>query len=186
MNTMNNENTPNAMRPAEGRPLNQSFYVGGRNIFAGEYPGDKYEANAKDKIRQMTEFGVRHYIDLTEEGELKPYAHLLPSDATYTRFPIRDVSVPRSIDEVKTLIGHIDELSARNDGYVYIHCWGGVGRTGTIVACYLAQHMEYPTLEKVLSQLRTRFSEMPKSAYRRTPETSEQDQFVQEYIQSIS
>lgn len=183
---MNNENTPNTMRPTEGRPLNLSFYVGGQNIFAGEYPGDKYEAKAEDKIRQMTEFGVRHFIDLTEEGELKPYAHLLPSDATYTRFPIRDVNVPRSIDDVKTLIGHIDELSACNDGYVYIHCWGGVGRTGTIVACYLAQHMEHPTLEKVLSQLRTRFSEMPKSAYRRTPETSEQDQFVQKYIQSIS
>ena len=166
-------------------PLKQSFYVG-ENIFAGEYPGAIDEAVAKAKIWQMTQFGVHHYIDLTEEGELCPYAHLLPSDTSYTRFPIRDVSVPNSIEEVKNLIEHINELSARNDGYVYIHCWGGVGRTGTIVACYLAQHMEYPTLEKVLSQLRTRFTEMPKSAYRRTPETSEQDQFVQKYIQSIS
>lgn len=185
MDTMNNENTPNAMRPTVGSPLPQSYYVGGGNIFAGEYPGDKYETKAEDKIRQMTQFGVRHYIDLTEEGELKLYAHLLPPDATYTRFPIRDVSAPRSVDEVKTLIGHINELSARNDGYVYIHCWGGVGRTGTIVACYLAQQMEHPTLEKALALLRAHFAEMPKSAYRRTPETYDQDQFVQKYILSI-
>lgn len=38
----------------------------------------------------MLHFGVRHFVDLTEEGELKPYSHLLPKDATYMRFPIRD------------------------------------------------------------------------------------------------
>ena len=178
---MKNPDKPNS----PNGPLKQSFYVG-ENIYAGEYPGAKDEADAKAKIRQMTQFGVRHYIDLTEERELRPYAHLLPSDTTYTRFPIRDVSVPKSIDEVKTLIEHINELSARNDGYVYIHCWGGVGRTGTIVACYLAQHMEHPTLENALLQLRTLFAEMPKSAYRHTPETKPQVQFVQEFIQPIT
>lgn len=173
------------LRPTVGSPLRQSYYVCGENIFAGEYPGDKYEAKAAEKIRQMTQFGVRHYIDLTEEGELMPYAHLLPAGTTYTRFPIRDVKVPRSINEVKLLMELINELSERNDGYVYIHCWGGVGRTGTIVACYLARLMEHPTLEKALDHLRTLFSEMPKSAYRHTPETIEQVQFVQKYIQSI-
>ena len=177
---MKNPNKANS----QNHPLKQSFYVG-ENVYAGEYPGAIDEPVAKAKIRQMTQFGVRHYIDLTEEGELRPYAHLLPSDTTYTRFPVPDVSVPKSIDEVKTLIEHINELSERNDGYVYIHCWGGVGRTGTIVACYLAQHMEHPSLENTLLQLRTLFAEMPKSAYRRTPETKEQVQFVQEFIQSL-
>ena len=23
---------------------------------------------------------------------------------------------------------------------VYVHCWGGVGRTGTVVGCYLVRH----------------------------------------------
>jgi protein-tyrosine phosphatase len=182
---MNNENNHHALRLDLGRPLFQSYRVCGENIFAGEYPGDKNEEDAEDKIRQMTEFGVRHYIDLTEEGELKPYAHLLPADATYTRFPIRDVSVPKSIDEVKNLVEHIRELSERNDGHVYIHCWGGVGRTGTIVACYLAHLMEHPTSEKALARLRSRFIEMPKSSYRLTPETRAQEQFVKDYIQSI-
>ena len=170
---MNNENNHHALRLDLGRPLFQSYRVCGENIFAGEYPGDKNEEYAEDKIKQMTEFGVRHYIDLTEEGELKPYAHLLPADATYTRFPIRDVSVPKS------------ELSERNDGHVYIHCWGGVGRTGTIVACYLAHLMEHPSSEKALARLRSRFIEMPKSSYRLTPETRAQEQFVKDYIQSI-
>ena len=167
------------------RPLNQSYFTGISHVYAGEYPGDKYGEKAESKIRQIHHFGVRHFIDLTEEGELNPYAHLLPSDSTHTRFPIRDVSVPDSLDEVYRLIGEIIELSKRDDGYVYIHCWGGVGRTGTIVGCLLAEDMESPTFDAVMKRLRCQFSEMPKSAHRITPETKEQETFIKQYIESI-
>lgn len=40
----------------------------------------------------------------------------------------------------------------------------GVGRTGTIVACYLAEQMENPTADSALAKLRSLFSAMPKSA----------------------
>ena len=163
------------------RPLFQSYYLGERNIYAGEYPGDKYGEKAEAKIRQMTHFGVRHYIDLTEEGELIPYAHLFPKDATYTRFPIRDCGIPSSLDAVEGLLNHIRELSKRDDGYVYIHCWGGVGRTGTIVACYLAKE----SFETTMKNLRFCFSEMPKSAHRVTPDTKEQENFIRKYVEKL-
>ena len=166
------------------RPLYQSYHVDS-NVFAGEYPGDKYGEKAETKIQQMVHFGVRHFVDLTEEGELNPYAQLVPDDCTYIRFPIRDVSVPKNVDEVERWIYGIQELSRRNDGYVYIHCWGGVGRTGTIVACYLAEQMENPTANNALEKLRSLFSAMPKSAHRRTPETKEQEAFIAKYVESI-
>ena len=122
------------------RPLNQSYEVSVNGIiYAGEYPGDKNDELAKQKIEQMYHFGIRHFIDLTEEGELHPYNHLLPSNTTYTRFPIVDCGAPKSIESVRRLLLRIEELK-KMDGYVYIHCWGGVGRTGTIVACYLSQN----------------------------------------------
>lgn len=68
------------------------------------------------------------------------------------------------------------------DGYVYIHCWGGVGRTGTIVACYLSQNWDEPDLNHTLEVLRRNFSQMPKSAYRETPETKEQTDFIGQFI----
>lgn len=163
------------------RPLHQSFHVDW-NIYAGEYPGDKYGKKAEEKIEQMTHFGVRHYIDLTEEGELRPYSQLLPKGTTYTRFPIRDCDVPSSIDDVEKLIRHIQKLSKRNDGYVYIHCWGGVGRTGTIVACYFAENNSF---EKAMQLLRKQFSEMPKSSHRTTPDTNEQINFFKKYKESM-
>lgn len=166
------------------RPLYQSYRVAG-NVFAGEYPGDKYGEKAETKIRQMVHFGVRHFVDLTEEGEMNPYAQLLPDDCTYTRFPIRDVSVPKSVEEAERCIYRIQELSRRNDGYVYIHCWGGVGRTGTIVACYLAEQMEEPTFEDVLGWLRDKFTIMPKSSHRITPETKEQEAFIAKYVEGV-
>ena len=177
------------------RPLYQSYYLNTRNIFAGEYPGDKYGEKADKKINQMVHFGVRHFIDLTEEGELRPYAYLLPKDCTYTRFPIRDVDVPDSVEGVSRLINHIQELSKRDDGYVYIHCWGGVGRTGTIVGCYLAEDINEISyikpssndelMEIVMIRLREAFSQMPKSSHRVTPETKEQEDFIKKYIVSM-
>ncbi|MBE6307403.1 MAG: hypothetical protein E7084_07095 [Bacteroidales bacterium] len=164
------------------RPLNQSYEVHGNGtIYAGEYPGDKDEEVAKCKIEQMHHFGIRHFIDLTEEGELCPYSHLLPSDTTYTRFPIRDCGAPKSIESVQRLLLRIEELK-KMDGYVYVHCRGGVGRTGTIVACYLAQKCKEPDLTHTLEALHEIFSEMPKSAHKETPETKEQIDFVEQFI----
>ena len=166
------------------RPLSQSYEVCSNGIiYAGEYPGDKNGEFAKHKIEQMYHFGIRHFIDLTEEGELHPYNHLLPNDTTYTRFPIVDCGVPKNIESVQRLLLRIEELK-KMDGYVYVHCWGGVGRTGTIVACYLSQNWEEPDLNHTLEVLRRNFSEMPKSAYRETPETKEQINFIEQFINS--
>ncbi len=167
------------------KPLSQSYEVTGDGIyFAGEYPGDKNGEKAEDKIRHMVHFGIRHFVDLTEEHELRPYQQYLPKGVTYTRFPIRDVSVPTSIEKVHQLLNKISELKKLDNGYVYLHCWGGVGRTGTIVACQKARIFENPTLEDVLTALRNGFSDMPKSAYRQTPETKEQIDFIKRFIDS--
>ena len=166
------------------KPLSQSYCVyGGGCLYAGEYPGDKNGQKAEEKIKHMLHFGVRHFVDLTEEGELKPYNHLLPKDATYARFPIKDCGAPESVGDVHRLLVHIRELQ-KMDGYTYLHCWGGVGRTGTIIACHFAQNMENPQLEKVLEILRRHFADMPKSACRRTPETQEQIDFIARFINS--
>lgn len=168
------------------RPLYQSYEVRANGIiYAGEYPGDKSDELARQKIEQMHHFGIRHFIDLTEEGELHPYSHLLPADTTYTRFPIADCGAPKSIESVQSLLLRIEELK-KMDGYVYVHCWGGVGRTGTIVACYLSQNWGEPDLNLVLDALRKNFSEMPKSAYKKTPETKEQIDFIKQFINTTT
>ena len=49
----------------------------------------------------MIHFGIRHFIDLTEEGELRYYSRFLPEDVTYWRFPIEKDSVPDSLESIR-------------------------------------------------------------------------------------
>jgi len=128
---------------------------------------------------------VRYFVDLTEEGELLSYKHLLPDNVTYNRCPIRDVSTPKSVEEAKRIVDYIIASSKHQHGDVYVHCWGGVGRTGTIIACVIAEETKYPQFETVMSELRQRFAQMPKSAHRQTPETKEQEQFIKQYIADV-
>ena len=161
------------------RPLRQSYYLHGK-LFAGEYPGDKDEETARRKINNMVHFGVRHFVDLTEEGELRPYSHLLPKGTTYLRFPIPDGGVPQSMESVSRLLDKIADFE-NMEGYTYIHCWGGVGRTGTIVGCLKARELRRHGSSKALTVLRNFFKKMPKSAYRKTPDTPVQEEFVRAY-----
>lgn len=165
------------------RPLHQAYYLNGY-LFAGEYPGDKDENVARQKIKHMVHFGVKHFVDLTEEGELKPYNHLLPKGTTYLRFPIPDCGVPKSIESVNRLLDQIANFE-KMDGYTYIHCWGGVGRTGTIVGCLKARDLQQRGSEyDALTVLRNFFRDMPKSTYRKTPETAEQEAFIKAFEHS--
>lgn len=47
------------------KPINHSFCVIPDKIYAGEYAGDLH--NPEQKIRRLEEFGITHFIDLTEE-----------------------------------------------------------------------------------------------------------------------
>lgn len=162
-------------------PCRESYLLMG-SVYAGEYPGAKEENASKLKVAQLYRFGVRHFVDLTEEGELCPYESLLPSDATHYRFPIKDVSVPTDVEAVHRLLHKIDEWE-KTGGYVYIHCWGGVGRTGTIAACYLLHKMALPDAAQALKMMRARFATMPKSKHKVSPETQAQVAFVHQFAE---
>lgn len=162
------------------KPILNSFKVTDR-LFAGEYPRDLDEVTSKAKMKQFERFGITHFIDLTEEGELRPYTHLLADNMHHLRFPIRDVSTPESTASVRTLIDQINTiLSTDPSAKVYIHCWGGVGRTGLIVGCLLADndHLNYP---QAMDKLRQLFQDCPKSSYREIPETHDQCEFIAQY-----
>ena len=163
------------------RPIDNSYRVTNQ-IYAGEYPRNKDEESSLVKIRQFESFGITHFIDLTEEGELEPYDKLLYNGTTYQRFPIRDVSVPKSMDEVRKLVKRIIKIVNNNpEAKVYIHCWGGVGRTGTIVGCLLSELYQL-SYKDTMKRLELLFSACPKSVYRETPENAEQRDFIDKFI----
>jgi hypothetical protein len=86
------------------KPDPNTYWVVPGKLLAGEYPGALDSEEARQRLRRFLAAGVRHFIDLTEVGELTPYAELLTEEAgfrtSYERFPIRDLSVP---DEPKAM-----------------------------------------------------------------------------------
>src|SRR3984893_10874701 len=129
------------------KPDPNAYWVVPGKLLAGEYPGAKDPEEARQRLRKFLAAGVRHFIDLTEVGELTPYAELLTEEAdprtSYERFPIHDGSVPEEPKKMAKIIAAIDRAIAEG-GITYVHCWGGIERTGLAVACWLQDRGRTP------------------------------------------
>src|SRR6202162_4857614 len=172
------------------RPNGNTYWVVPLKFLAGEYPGDKDPVKARMKIKQFLAAGVRHFVNLpTERDRMVPYDAILSEEArnsainvTYQRFPIRDNSVPRDSDHLSEILFAIDRR-IREGGVVYVHCWGGVGRTGLVVACWLQEHGRTP--DDSLAELSAKWSTVEKN-FRKSPETPEQVCWVKSWAQRRS
>jgi len=169
-------------------PFPRSYWVLPGKLLAGCYPGDTSTADAEEKLRGLLRCGVSHVVNLMESHEVdhqrKPFtaydsllrelAMPLGRNVVCTRHSIRDLSVPEVVAMGK-LLDSIDAALA-NGNVVYVHCWGGRGRTGTVIGCYLARH-GISTEGQTLAML-ARLTDHQRSSFRRIPETDEQRAFV--------
>jgi len=133
-------------------PFAGSWWVVPGQLLAGRYPGDPSEATAEAKLTGLLDAGIRTAICLQEEGEMGtdglpfvPYVGRLIQlaeargiAATCLRIPIRDGHVP----DAQTMESVLETIDASLDEErpVYVHCWGGHGRTGTVIGCWLVRH----------------------------------------------
>lgn len=118
-------------------------------LIAGRHPCAWGSEDAGDEVRVLLEQGVTLFLDLTQHGELEPYARHLPPRVRHVRMPIHDFSVPTPEALVATLDEIDNELAA--GGLAYVHCWAGCGRTGVVAGCWLVRHGTAPdeALERI-------------------------------------
>lgn len=122
---------------AQPGPLPGTYWVEPGRLLAGPYPAGWLGALTRRRLKELHAAGVTYFLDLTQPGELDSYAEELPDGAEHHRRPIRDMDVPTPSFMRATL----DQLeTALAEGHtVYVHCWGGIGRTGTVVGCWLVR-----------------------------------------------
>lgn len=163
-------------------PNSNTYWAVPGKLLAGEYPRNLDIESSLEKLQAYLDLGVSYFLDLTEEGELALYADLLPENTSegqpviHRRFAIRDKSVPDSAGTMREILDAIQ--AALHDGHtVYVHCWGGVGRTGTVIGCYLVEQGNQP--DDAIAQLDGLWQSVAKvDRHPHSPETSDQRQWI--------
>jgi protein tyrosine phosphatase len=133
-------------------PFNRSYWVVPGKLLAGGYPGSEDPIEEERNLNGLIQEGIRHVISLMEpedydhpDDPFPPYVDHLETisgtmkiSVTFDQISIKDFSVPTERQMVR-ILNQID-LCIKYNKPVYVHCWGGKGRTGTVVGCYLVRH----------------------------------------------
>lgn len=168
------------------RPIANSYWVMPGRFLAGEYPGAQTVETSRRRVGALVEAGINVFINLiAEEGDpaydwiLQEEAGRWGIDTYYYHFGIPDFGVPPP-EQMRSILDTLDAALAKGQN-VYLHCWGGVGRTGTTVGCYLVRHGR--SGNDALTQLAAWWRTVPKSAiFPRTPETESQAAYIRNWI----
>ena len=173
------------------RPLPNTYWVVPGRFLAGEYPGAITRGVAAGKLRTLLRAGIDHFFDLTEQREpLEPYdgiaaqeARRLGTQVVHERHPIRDMNVPRRPPQMAAILDAFDQ-ALENGRNIYVHCWGGVGRTGTTVGCWLVRHGM--TGDEALAQIAEWWQGMEEQKryfHPRSPQTHVQRAYVRHWTE---
>ena len=166
------------------KPIIESYWVVPDRFLAGGYPasmrGD--EPLPRQHFTAFLNAGFDTFFDLTRAGELPPYLPVLLEQADhygitiyYQRANIQDKGLP-SHDQMAALLDALDAALAAGHK-VYLHCWGGIGRTGTTVGCWLVRHGL--TGEQALIRLNELYQTAEQSSFfSHSPETDAQAKFI--------
>ena len=170
----------------EHNGLIHGWWVIPGQLLAGEYPGAKEPQKAAEKIRTLLDAGIDSFVDLTHPDDrpfMESYVETLCEEADragarephYQRFPIPDTDVisHEGYDEILDYIQ--SELDAGR--IVYVHCWGGKGRTSTVIGCRLIDGgLDYDGAMARIRELRAG----TKKSHHRVPDPQEQDDVLRD------
>lgn len=141
--------------------LVHGYWVIPGGLLATEYPGARNHDKALQKLEALLDAGITSFVDLTERDEttwggspMLPYDGLLGPEITYRRFPIPDTKTITDAGYDR-ILGHI-RAELDTGKVVLVHCWGGKGRTGTIVGAWLIENngLGYSAVIERMQELR--------------------------------
>jgi protein-tyrosine phosphatase len=157
-----------------------SYFIENKAIF-GSFP-------SQDEINTLEQLGVRVFVDVTIPTEYK----VVPYTTNYTviSYPIQDNSIPKDCVEFCSFIYNI-YIKLKNlgpDEKLYLHCKGGHGRSGVVVAMLLALYHNIPAdaaLNMTWKYHQNR--KVMKDKWRKigSPQTPEQINFVRKMFEPI-
>ena len=162
--------------------MNKSSYFIPNKALFGSYP-------SQESVDELEANGVCLFVNLTEHTEnLETYK--FSSSSQMISFPIPDRKIPTNVLQFSLLIMKIVmHLIKFNDNQkIYVHCKGGHGRAGIVVAsilCYYYRIEPSKALE-LTTQYHSQRKEM-RAKWRTigSPQTAKQKQFVNKLFEPL-
>ncbi len=158
-----------------------SYFIKNRAMF-GSFPTQK-------AVNELEQEGVKFFINLTHDNErnITPYT----TNYEYITFPITDRRVPYDWRAFARFLIRVSDiiLGLKHGELVYVHCKGGHGRSGVVVACLLC-HMFGMTPEQSLEQTTKYHSKrsVMRDKWRKigSPQTYKQKNFVHKFFDPLN
>jgi hypothetical protein len=125
-------------------PIVGSYWASDGKLLAGPLPTADEREHLREQIRGLLSVGIRTVIDLRTPAEppgIRPLLEKLAAEdqaIAWVGIPILNGDAP-SPSLLELTLDIIDASLARERA-VYVHCAGGRGRTGTVVACWWIRH----------------------------------------------
>ena len=156
------------------RPHGNTYWLWAGHVLAGEHPAKEGEEQLSEKLQLFALAGITHFIDLTSPADpVKTYQPL--GGAVRINHPITDFGVPSPL-QMQGILQSIQSALSQG-GKVYVHCKGGIGRTGTVAATWLTE--QGLDDKQALALLLQKWQAMDKRFEEpHTPETQAQREFV--------
>ncbi len=163
--------------------LKNTYIVIEDKLFAGSNPVSINRIRTKKNLLELYKNDIEVFINLTErsffeklclinyEKEITEFYNSLNKKVEIYRFGIKDFMIPEKEYMIK-ILNKIDECLKENKK-IYIHCIGGVGRTGTVIGCFLVRK-GIVTNSEALFYLKN----LRKNLTKESPETSKQKQMI--------
>lgn len=169
----------------ETAPTDRSYWVVPGLLLAGAYPGRVDPVESDGRLERLVGEGIRGFVNLTEDrdsssgdGHLNAYdseVTALQPSVRLIRRPIADHAVPSR----RTMTETLDDIDSLLEERIptYVHCWGGLGRTGTVVGCWMIRH-RLAVRDDVMVTLRRLRRQDLAAGHLRSPQNGLQDRFV--------